>query len=337
LAIKADLGEGGSALHRSVGAYTHDAVNRLRELQEEVTASHTNSSISLAQDAPLARRMLAAQARLYSDVKQASSVRLLVLVVLGLVLSVVSLSRSAAGSAGAGSVGGVILLFANGLLMYRERRRTAIAASIQESFDCSVFDLPWNDLSVRRRPSGQEIAAAAERYKGDRNADWYPDTGSVQRPFDIAICQQSNVGWGAPVHRAWAWTVAGFSLVTVILLGLGWTVADLSAGRGVDAFVLPFLPLVWEAFEASRTNFESARDKEDTQALILSDWAAGLEGTAPLVESRCRGYQDEIVNIRRRNAQVPDWFDRRLRGRNERAMRATADDMIAEAQRFGRA
>ena len=296
----------------------------------------TNPSIAVAQNRDDSLRMLAAQARLYSDVKRDSSIRLVGVAVVAVALATASLVQNDDAKA-IGAIGGVILLFGDGLLMYRERRRTGLAVSIQETFDCSVFGLTWNDLAVRSRPSGQQVAKAAARYAGTRTRDWYPDTGTVQRPLDIAICQQSNVGWGAPVHRAWAWCAMFLAtFVSAVLIGV-WEMSGVSAWRGVDALIVPFVPLAWEAFENVRHNFESAREKEETQSLILTDWAGALSGITSLSESRCRGYQDEIVRIRRRNALVPDWFDKCLRGRNEQAMRTTASDMIAEAERVGRA
>lgn len=293
----------------------------------------TDPPIHVAQNRKDSVRMVAAQARLYADVKRAQWLRLGSVAVLSVLISAVALAQDDRGAIG--SVGGVVLLFVNGLLMYRERRRVGLAVAVQESFDCSVFCLDWNDVTVRQHPSGQQIAQAAERYTGSRARDWYPNTGSLQRPLDIAVCQQSNVGWGAPVHRAWAWAVVGLSAVVAVAIALGWWSAGLGAWRGFDALVVPFLPLAWEAFEMARQNFESAVEKEETQSLILDDWDHAIAGTGALTDSRCRRFQDKIASIRKRNAQVPDWFDKRLRDRNERAMRTTADDMINQAQRAG--
>lgn len=294
---------------------------------------HTVPPIRVAQARDDAVRMVGAQARLYADVKKAQWSRLAVMTAAGLAISVASLLTTSAGSVG--WISGVLLLFVNAMLMYRERRRVALAVSVQEAFDCQVFGLEWNDTAVRDRPAGQEIAKAAERYTGSRDREWYPDTGTVQRPLDIAICQQSNVGWGAPVHRAWAWTVVGLSLLLSALLAAAWAFSGLGLNAGAGSFIAPFLPVFWESFEMIRQHFESATEKENTQRLILDDWAKAMAGTTPLDESRCRRYQDAIAGIRKRNAQVPDWFDNRLRSRNERAMRTTAYDMATEARRAG--
>lgn len=293
----------------------------------------TTPPIEDAQNREDSLRMLAAQAQLYADVKRDQTRRLSAMALLGLAISVLSLASL--DDDPVGSIGGFLLLFINGVLMYRERRRADLAVTIQEAFDCSVFGLEWNDILVRNRPAGQMIAEAARRYAGGRTRDWYPKIGRIQRPLDIMICQQSNVGWGAPVHRAWAWTVVGATAAASVIIGAIWWGFGLPVGQGFDALVVPFLPLAWEAFETVRHNFESAREKEETQGRILDDWADVLDGKKTVEDGRCRAFQDEIVGIRRRNAHVPDWFDKKLRARNERAMRTTADDMVAEAARAG--
>jgi hypothetical protein len=293
----------------------------------------TSPPISVAQNRNDAVRKVAAQARAYSEVKRAQSTRIIAVGALGLVISVTLLASGDDGVAGA--IGGIVLLFVNALFMYRERRRVSFAVSVQESFDCEIFDLPWNNVLVKRRPSGQMISHFAAKYTGNRARDWYPDTGQLQRPLDVVVCQQTNVGWGAPVHRAWAWTVVAISIAAAALLAVIWYVIGLDTGQGFGVLVAPFLPLAWEAFEVVRHNFESASEKEDALDHMLEDWHQAITGGATITESQCRAFQDLILGIRRHNAQVPDWFDGKLRGRNERAMRTNADDMIEQARRAG--
>ena len=296
-------------------------------------ATETSPPIAQAQNRSDSLRRIAAQARAYTEVKQALWLRLGVVTLLALAVSVAAVASRDQGLIG--SAGGFVLLFVNAVLAHRQRRRAEFAASVQEAFDCDVFKLRWNDALLLPRPSGQEVALAAARYTGNRNRDWYPDTGTVRRPLDILICQQSNVGWGAPVHRAWAWVITVASATVVIAIAVVWIATELPAGRGFGILVAPFLPLAWEAFEMARDNFESAQEKEQTQALILSEWDAAMHtGELPNVD-RCRAFQDAIAAVRRRNAQVPDWFDGRLRDRNEKAMRTSADEMIQQATRAG--
>lgn len=294
---------------------------------------HTTPAISLAQNTQQSQRLIAAQARLYSDVKRDSALRFVMIAAIAVSLSWVSINKDS--TTAVGTVGGLTVLVLQALVTWRERRKVSLASAIQEQFDTNVCQLPWNAVVVRHRPNGQEIARAAVRYKGKRTRDWYPDTGRVVRPLDILICQQSNVGWGIPVHRIWSWTLVGATTAGVVVLGLVWRAASLSPSGGLDAIVVPFLPVAWEVFEHVRTNLASARDKDDIQQLMLEDWnAATTGGPLPTVE-RCRLFQDQIVRIRRTNAHVPDWFDRALRAKNERAMRTTSHDMVEAAKRAG--
>ncbi len=120
-----------------------------------MTRTHvlTDPSIETAQNRPNAQLRLAAQARLYSDVKRDQTVRLGAAAAIGVVAALLSVLHQ--GKA-IGVIAGIFLLFVNGLLMYRERRHTSLAVATQEDFG--------NDVLLRRRPTGQEIAAAAHRF-----------------------------------------------------------------------------------------------------------------------------------------------------------------------------
>lgn len=293
----------------------------------------TEPPIAEAQNRPEQVRRVAAQAQAYSEAKKALWIRLVVVGCLSVAVAV----AAAAGRDGGmiGTAGGILLLFLNAAAAHLQQRRSEFAASVQEAFDCDIFQLNWNDTLLLRRPSGQEVALVAERYAGSRHRDWYPDVGEVLRPLDVLICQQSNVGWGAPVHRYWAYVIAGIAALFAGILICLWAVLNIPFDRALGIFVAPFLPVIWEAIEMSVKNFVSAREKEETQALILRDWDQSMaSGKIPPL-SRCRSFQDAICLLRRRNAQVPDWFDKALRNRNERAMRTSADEMIEQAKRAG--
>ncbi len=296
-----------------------------------LVSMRTSPPIETAQNRPEAKRCLAAQARLYSDVKRARAIRLGMMLVLGVVAASFALAHKHSPITPAVGIGA---FFGNLVLMNRERRRGHLAAAIQEEFDCTVFQLSWNDIAVRCRPARQQIAFAAERYTGDRTSDWYPATGALERPLDILICQQSNVGWGAPVHRAWAWALILCCAGLAAVVGAAWWVAHLDATEGLSDLVAPFLATWSELIQSALSNRESAQGKEECQQQLLAEWGALLTG-ATATDQRCRRFQDKIVHIRMQNAQVPDWFDERLRARNERAMRTTAADMISQARQAG--
>lgn len=295
--------------------------------------THTTPSIAVAQNYDQSERLIAAQARLYSDVKRNSALRFAAIALTAVVLAGVSIAQLS--NVAVGTIGGLLVLLLQILFTWQERQKILLASSIQEQFDTSVYQLPWNEVLVRRRPNGQEVVRAAARYTGGRSKNWYPLTGPIIRPLDILICQQSNVGWGIPIHRIWGWILSGCVVIGFVILGLIWHAASLSFMRGLDAMVVPFVPVLWEVLEHIRTNFASAKDKDELQQLLLTDWNGALNGSALPTIDRCRLFQDQIVIIRRTNAHVPDWLDRSLRKKSERAMRTTSHDMVEDSKRAG--
>jgi hypothetical protein len=287
----------------------------------------------VAQNTARARRLVAAQARLYSDAKAVHGWRLSFLVVAAVVTCVCALALPDARSY-IGAVSGVALLMIAVLVGELEKRRRLQAAAIQEEFDTTVFQLPWNRL-LAERPSNIVIARAAARYKGGREGDWYPDTEDTERPLDVLICQSSNLGWGSAMHRLWA-AILGAALALLVLgVALVAWVLRLAAVDWLFALVVPVVAVVKEAVELMKANLENARAKESLERKIVELWQAALLGLDVPVEA-CRGVQDRILHLRQTNSHVPDWLDRVRRAKNESGMRLGARLMVDEARSAGR-
>lgn len=304
-----------------------------RELVAEVGAP-TEPRIFTAQNRPDARRRVAAQARLYSDAKAIYVARLATIVVLAVATSGAALLAGDRTRTLLGAGGGILLLVLSLVGGDIEKRRRHLAAAVQEEFDTDVLRLPWNAMEAER-PSAVAIARAAERYRGGREKDWYPDTRSTHRPFDVLICQSTNLGWGATTHRIWAWTLVVVLAVLAALLAVVARVANLAANDVLSALVTPALAPATELIAQITAHFATARDKASAQAKLDDAWANGMRGFAIPTEEMLRTIQNKLLAFRQRNHYVPDWFDERLRDRSELAMRATAEDRVAEAARNG--
>ena len=273
-------------------------------------ASPTTPPIFDSQNEEPRLRMLAAQRRLYSDAKVASVSRLVVLAVGSIGATLTALAFPDA----RGVVGAVFTFVLAAVQLVgsaREKRCNRNAAAVQEQFDVEVFGLPWNDLLIDR-PTPTLIADAARRYNGpDTLRDWYPDTDGVHRPLDVLICQRTNVGWGASLHRAWAVTLAaGVATVAgvAILIGMvgGLKVTDFLLA--VLLPLLPLLPLLREGYEAFVAHRDSADEKTSVEQKIMALWREGLAGSDGVTVADCRKVQDRIVMLRLANAVIPDWF-----------------------------
>lgn len=293
----------------------------------------TEPPIEVAQNTPRARQLVAAQARLYSDAKTVHNSR----------LALVFFFAGAGAIAGLampdvrphiGAVAGIVLFVVALVVTGVEKRRRVQASVIQEEFDTTLFQLPWNGVSAER-PSATTVARAAARYTGGREADWYPSTGRVVRPLDILICQASNLGWGAGMHRLWA-ALLGIALASMVaVIGLATWLLHLSFAECMLALLVPALAPAKELVDMIKTNLENAGSKESIERKITELWKKGLAGETVALDS-CRTIQNCILDFRKSNAYVPDWLDKRFRAKNEAAMRSGAAALVEEATAHGR-
>jgi hypothetical protein len=298
-------------------------------------ASPTEPRIFEAQNTTDARRLVAAQARMYSDAKMAFGLRMVAVFALAIATSVVALSFPALRTAMGGG-GGVFILALSLVVGGLEKRVRFRAAAVQEQFDTQVFQLPWNALYVDRPPQHM-MTRAAQRYRGGRDKDWYSDTQGVHRPFDVLVCQSTNFGWGARMHRLWMWPLAATTLVLCIAIVIIWHILALSGPEGFAALIAPSLGPLKELAEQIRENWNAAATKENAERKLAELWDMGMDGRHNPTIAELRSIQDRAVTIRQGNPYIPDWFDRLFHGSNQAAMSTSTIDRITQAKRHGHA
>ncbi|MEU0334454.1 S-4TM family putative pore-forming effector [Streptomyces sp. NPDC006193] len=278
-------------------------------------------------------KLLGAQRRLYSDAKNIYNLRV-TLVFTSSILSVLAASTFPGArlyiGAGSAFVGFGVSLLGSA----REKRKAREASSVQELFDVTVFGLPWNDI-LAERPSNSLINEAALRYPKNDLHDWYTDTQSVPRPLDVLICQRSNLGWSISAHRAWAATIAGFTLLLICCTTALSLLLNASLAGAIVGFYLPLLPSVKEAVEIWRANVDSLQTKQKAEGKALAMWRRAIEQGEQPSENDCRQLQDCILISRQSNAPIPDWFYRRRKKRSQKTMDMSVDDFVHEVTEAG--
>jgi hypothetical protein len=233
-----------------------------------------------------------------------------------------------------GGGGGLLLFVGSFIAESIEKRRRLEAAATQELFDTRIFKLEWNSLHASR-PSSAAIAQAASRYRGGRDKNWYDDTQETHRPFDVLICQATNLGWGATMHRLWAWMLVSGSVLMLGLMGLAWYAFSLTFEVALLTLLVPALAPFKEITTLVRSNFENTANKQSTERTINELWEAGMSGTHVPLEGQLRSLQDKILVLRQTNAYVPDRLDSVFHRRNEAAMRTSVADRVSQARRSG--
>lgn len=293
----------------------------------------TTPSIFEAQNTRDARRHVAAQARTYSDAKRVLSWRVAAVFLLALACAVCAVKfpnvRSVVG--GAGGVAVLLFSFAAGNLEKVWRYR---AAAIQEEFDTDVFQVRWNSFQADR-PNLHDVNHAADRYRGDRDSNWYDSTRGTHRPYDVLICQSSNLGWGASMHFRWAWMLIGVLVFLLVSVSVAQVLLKLPASDFLLALVVPISGPFKEVIEQVFANFETSRAKASAERKINEVWRQGMSGGDSPTEQNLREIQDKILQFRQSNPYIPDWLDNLFHGKNESAMRSSVEARVEEARRCG--
>ena len=184
------------------------------------------------------------------------------------------------------------------------------AATIQEDFDCFVLDLPWPAHKLIRRPTLDRIKQLARKEAGKPTMtkeleDWYTPTAIPNHPFLSKLhCQQMNCWWDLSLRREWS------TFLNVIFYIVAFSLLCLSIATGIT--IAQFVAIGASIIRV----YAWVRDEIDGQAKAIRRingihrYLSDLSETRPISPSDIRSIQDEILEYRRSNPPVPDWFYR---------------------------
>lgn len=218
-----------------------------------------------------------------------------------------------------------------------QKRLREQAALIQESFDCDVLGLPWNEIKVGQRPDMEDVKRHADSYnarplKDSPLNDWYPPAvGELPLPVARVICQRTNCWWDAAQRQRYATMMISSVVLVIVFVAL----AGFATGITVEKFVLGVFVPLWPVLilgirqydEHSETSVRLSRLKSHADKL----WAEVLEGTE--TDAKSRVLQDEIFENRKRSPLVFDLLYRWLRAKSQTHADYSAEGLIAEFTR----
>jgi len=302
-----------------------------------VTAHRTNPPITQQQNTEPFLRLLAAQRRLYADVKASHNRRLVALAVIAFVAII-----TGAVAPGARNYVGPIAAIGMGIWAViaelAEKKKNGIAASIQEEFDTGLYRIERHPV-LTERPREWDITEAAARDSGDGLPDWYQprSLSDLARPLDVIICQRANLDYGVSLHRAYArLLVIALASALIVAIAVG-AALQYSLLDWLLALLAPSVATVTAVVKEAATHLQSAAKKTSLQATIAGTWRRALNDPTAVTGTDCRAAQDGILKLRQENARVPDWFYDRQRDKNEATMLATSSSLVEEARAHGHA
>ena len=292
-------------------------------------------SILERQNSPANLQLLAAQRHLYAQAKKLQHWRMIgtvgIAAIAPLALLLVPSSKPFMAV-----IGGLWLLVSRLVFEGLETKKVKQAANVQEQFDVTLFDIPWNRILVGDKLTPELVSAAHRAFSGDRDMlkNWYPDTGNLPYPLDVLLCQRSSLVMDWRLRRHYA---VGISVLTVLLFSAGVVLAVVTNQSLLDyvlALLLPSLAALLRGVEVAKKHFEVAAEKEKTEKEVSNLWESGLRDPGSVSKEQCRHVQDCIYVFRSRGPLVPDQWYTWLRERYEIDMESAAAEMKSRAEQM---
>ncbi|MEH7119840.1 S-4TM family putative pore-forming effector, partial [Neobacillus vireti] len=140
------------------------------------------------------------------------------------------------------------------LLLFKNYEKTIIvrAAKIQEEFDTTLFQLPWNNLLVGSKITREIITDANLNFKGDRSRlqNWYANYNKDSDIQNVILCQRANLSWDWRLREAYC----SFIMLLIIILFFGEAIYALVEQKSFYGYLvelfIPSIPIIGMGIES---------------------------------------------------------------------------------------
>lgn len=271
------------------------------------------------QDAELER--LASQRCLYSESKKIAFLRTTLALLIAIAFPLLSENVPVLKNLLTAAALGYLWMDFHLLKSLEEGKRTA-GAKVQEMFDISVLEIPWNGIVAEERIDNEEIGKCLLKTgtsSFDQLRNWYP-IGISKLPLQTAraVCQRANLWWDSELRRQYSYVLT--TLIIVLSGAVIWINKDKTVANAVVFFasVIPLFTLLLERIQSHRQAADRL-DKLETQVDGFLDDAC-QHADFQIDISQTRSIQDELFRHRSTVVPIPDFFYNLLKRRFEHLM-----------------
>jgi hypothetical protein len=212
-------------------------------------------------------------------------------------------------------------------------------ATLQQMFDCALFELPWRSLRCGSPMDSTEVFIQAKNHLAtpaakDGLLDWYPKSvGTLPLPLARIVCQWVSLWWDLRQRDR----VRG--ALTLILSVLAATVFFIALAQGdtVEQMILtvyvPLAPAVLWIIREMLAQRDAIKADECGLAHVETLWKMAMKreiGDASLSAESIL-VQDALYDARSRSPMVFNWVYNLLRKRHQEQMEHKAAALVSEA------
>jgi len=222
-----------------------------------------------------------------------------------------------------GVIGGLWIILAYIIKAYFENSNINKAATIQEEFDVSLYKIPWNEILVRKKIIPEEINSAKRKFKENVSLlkDWYGNLSGVSYPFDVILCQRSNLVWDWRLKRGYSFFIFAAILIYFIFTLIVAASNNLKLTEYILSLFLPALSVYIFGIDEGSEHYKAAIKRKDLEEEIQRILDNASTDPPSINIEELRKIQDCIYNFRK-GPLVPNWFYKVSREKYEKDMKA---------------
>jgi len=282
---------------------------------------------------------LAAQNQLYGDAKKRLGIYLVLSIPIMMVLNIAIKPLLLCDWLGIGStidltdsIALYALLLSAYELIFLKRKISNFkkkAAKIQEDFDCTVYDMEWNDILCGDKVCDVEIKKSSDKYikKGkcrESFVDWYtPDVESVDHTKAILLCQKENLGWDIEQRKKYVYFIS----IIAFLVFASSVVVAFYLKCPVNSFILSVIIPSWPAIGFAVNSYFENKEAIENKKFLKSAVDKVEQVKKPTIKY-VRNIQNLIYLNRMDNCLIFDWFYKYLWDMNQTGVSYATKQLI---------
>lgn len=215
----------------------------------------------------------------------------------------------------------------------QEVKKRKSAAKVQELFDTTVLDLPWNKVVAGERPEEEIISTALHvksRDKGEKLENWYAtDVGRVEEGLARLLCQRTNAWWDTALRSSFITCLVALTVV-LTTIAVGFCVVFKLPINQVVINMLWLIPLAELVIKQILKNHDASTTISELKINLESEIQEWMEGRGVENVALARTFQDQIFCHRCQCPMIPDWFYWIYRDRQETQMQFSIGRRVDE-------
>lgn len=212
-------------------------------------------------------------------------------------------------------------------------RHVELGAKIQETFDCDLFHLNWNNSLCERKPPIEKINHLARKYfKRHKSIEhlknWYSINSTTPAYVAPLVCQYSCLSWDIELREKIVGYTLALSLLLAVSIGISATILNVDMQSILLNFVSVAIPFFTYSFNIYEMNKKTIKNTISVKELIEES----IESINPSTDfarlsSTIRQIQDRIYTYRSEAWLIPEWFYMLHRNDFENTMAYSATDI----------